>query len=458
MKSKLKMKQSFISMAIASIATITTTALGLFALSSAAFAETSGKGSSNSTSYSALNSSVSSPLPKADPLKQGFSKEGLKRIDDFIDTEISQHRMPGAVLAVAHHGKLVLYKAYGQRDPNTQAPMTLDAVFHLASMTKVMATVGALSVFEEGKLPLNTPVSNWFDEFKSSQLGVIAADGTISQKPVARAVTVQDLMRHTNGMPYGERGNTPIHKLYPPSSASSAFMYDADGFIKKVSSAPLLYEPGSVWDYGFGIDVLGLTLEKIEGAPLETILAKRVWSKVGMPSTSFHPSTELRAKIARPFNTDPITGKPQSIAILDTPTKFDCGGSCAFSTAGDYLRFAQMLLNKGELDHQRVLSPSTVKFMTSDHLGTNIKNNVAGTEPGRAGYGFGLGVAVRTVRGVAAVNGNVGEFTWNGASGTIFWVDPLADLAVVMMAATPGEIRKIYREKLPAVIYAAMVE
>ena len=397
------------------------------------------------------------PLPKVDPIKSGFSAEGIKRIDGFFSQEITSNSMPGAVLAVAHHGKLAIYKSYGYLDVSTKTPMPLNAVFHLASMTKVMATVGALSIFEEGRLPINAPVSNWFDEFKSSQVGIIGSDGTVTTKPVTKPITVQDLMRHTNGLTYGGRGITPIHKMFPTGSADAAFELDGKSFITKLGSAPLLYEPGTVWDYSFGIDVLGLLEEKIEGATLENILSKRVWSVVGMPDTTFHPSPELKARFAKPLERDPLSGALQSIPILDKPTKFDCAGSCAFSTAADYVRFGQMLLNKGELDHKRVLSPNTVKFMTTDHLGNNIKNNVAGTEPGRAGYGFGLSVAVRTVRGVAAVNANVGEFSWNGATGTLFWVDPVEELVVVMMAATPGEVRKIYREKLPAVIYGALV-
>jgi CubicO group peptidase (beta-lactamase class C family) len=396
------------------------------------------------------------PLPRLEPTRSGFTKEGIERIDRFFEGEIAVNKMPGAVLAVAHHGKLLIYKTYGYQDPVSKSPMKLDTQFHLASMTKVMATVGALSLFEEGKLPINAPISNWFEEFKNSELGIVNADATIATKPVARAITVQDLMRHTNGMPYGERGNTPVHKLYPPSSAGAAFQYDSNSFIKKLAGAPLLWEPGTVWEYGFGIDVLGLIEEKIEGTSLENILKTRIWSKLGMSHTTFHPSDEARAKLAQPFELDPLTGKPQRIAILKQQTKFDCGGSCSFSTAGDYLRFGQMLLNKGQLEGHRVLSPNTVKFMTADHLGSVIKNNVISAEPGRAGYTFGLGVAVRNQRGVAAVNGNIGEFSWNGASGTLFWVDPVEELVVVMMAATPGELRRIYREKVPAVIYGAM--
>jgi CubicO group peptidase (beta-lactamase class C family) len=160
--------------------------------------------------------------------------------------------------------------------------------------------------------------------------------------------------------------------------------------------------------------------------------------------------------MARPLPNDPISGKPQTIRVLDEQPKFDCGGGCAFGTAADYIRFGQMLMNGGSLDGARILSPKTVRFMTSDHLGKNIKNNVAATEAGRDGYGFGLGVAVRTEPGVAATNGSVGDYTWNGANGTIFWADPKERLVVVVMSVGPGDIRKYYREQMAALVYGAM--
>jgi CubicO group peptidase (beta-lactamase class C family) len=151
-----------------------------------------------------------------------------------------------------------------------------------------------------------------------------------------------------------------------------------------------------------------------------------------------------------------LTQKPQSIAILTKPIKYDCGGGCAYGTAGDYIRFGQMLLNGGSIDGQRVLGPQTVALMTADHLGTQIKNRVAVTESSRAEYGFGLSVAVRKYRGVSAINGNIGDYTWNGAYGTMYFADPKENMVVVMMAATPGELRKEYRERVNALIYAAL--
>lgn len=153
-----------------------------------------------------------------------------------------------------------------------------------------------------------------------------------------------------------------------------------------------------------------------------------------------------------------FTGKPQAIKLLDTPTRFDCGGACSFATVGDYLRFGQMLLNGGELDGKRILSPKTVHHMTSNHLGPEIKNNVAAVEPHRGGFGFGLAVAVRTSEGLSSVPGNPGEFTWNGAYGTQFFCDPKERLVVVVGTAAPGELRKYYRENVQDIVYGAMVK
>ena len=396
------------------------------------------------------------PLPMSSTPGQGFSPEGLKKIDAFFADQIVSNQLPGAVLAVAKNGKLVIFKPYGYADKTSNKPMTTDAIFNLASMTKVMASVGALTFYEEGKLPLNAPISNWLPQFKEMKVGKVDADGNLTTVPAKNPITVQDLMRHTNGLTYGGRGTTPVHKLFPAGSAPAAVQYTAPEFIDKLASNPLLYEPGTAWDYGFGIDVLGIIEEKIAGKPLGGVLQERVWSKVGMPNTTFQVAEKDRARLAQPLPIDPLTGKPQKVDILNQTVKFDCGGSCAFSTAGDYVRFGQMLLNGGSLDGRRVLGPQTVTFMTSNHLNKDIKNNVGGTEPGRVGYGFGLGVAVRMERGLSAINGNVGDFTWNGANGTIFWVDPKEQMVVVMMAVAPGEIRKVHREQLNAVIYGAL--
>jgi len=396
------------------------------------------------------------PLPLSSVPGQGFTPEGLKRIDAFFADQIANNKMPGAVLAVSKNGKLVIFKPYGYLDKAANKPMTTDAIFNLASMTKVMAAVSGLTFYEEGKLPLNAPISNWLPQFKDMKVGKVDADGNLTTVPAKNPITVQDLMRHTNGLTYGGRGTTPVHKLYPAGSAPAAFQYNAQEFIDKLASTPLLYEPGTVWDYGFGLDVLGIIQEKIADKPLQQVMQERIWSKVGMKDTTFALAEKDRSRLAQPLPIDPVSGKPQKVDIHSKKIQFDCGGSCAYSTAGDYIRFGQMLLNGGSLDGKKVLGPQTVAFMTANHLNKDIKNNVGLTEPGRVGYGFGLGVAVRTDRGLSAINGNVGDFTWNGAYGTIFWADPQEQMVVVMMGVAPGDIRKVHREQLNAVIYGAL--
>jgi CubicO group peptidase (beta-lactamase class C family) len=396
------------------------------------------------------------PLPVIAPERAGFSKEGLSRIDKFFEREIAANRVPGAVVAIARDGKLVYYKAHGYLNRASNEPMMLDAIFNLASMTKVMACVGGLVLNEEGRLPLKSRLDSYFPSF--AKMTVWTSLGVEAKNEPANPIYIHDLFRHTSGIPYGGRGNTPLHKLYPSTSSAAAAQYSGEEFIAKLSSAPLLHQPGTVWEYGFSTDVLGLVIEKVSGRRLNDYLRAAVWDKVRMPDTSFEVPPQNRKRLARPLPKDPIDGKDQKIAILDERVKFDCAGSCAFGTVGDYLRFGQMLLDGGIIDGRRVLSPKTVAWMTSDHLGDGIKNQVSGIEPHRDGYGFGLGVAVRLQEGVAATPGSRGDYTWNGANGTAFWADPLERLVVVYGTVAPGEIRKYYREQVGALVYGAMTK
>lgn len=202
--------------------------------------------------------------------------------------------------------------------------------------------------------------------------------------------------------------------------------------------------------------MLGAVVEKVTGQRLGDYLAAHVWKPLGMTDTTFAVPADRRARLAQPYANDPLTGKPQSIPVMAQQTKFDCGGACAFGTVSDYLRFGQALLAGGALDGRRILSPQTVAHMTANHLGPEIRNAVGVVEPHREGYGFGLGVAVRLQQGVAAVPGNPGEFSWNGAYGTAFFADPKEKLVVVVGTAAPGELRKYYREQVQDLVYGAM--
>lgn len=395
------------------------------------------------------------PLPPAPPAEAGFSAERLARIDRFFEREMAARRVPGAVVAIARDGKLVYYKAFGTVDPATGAPMPLDAIFSLASMTKPMVAVGALELTEDGRLPLHARLDEYFPAFRDQQVGLVAP-GSDAKTEKAKPIHIQDLFRHTAGIAYGNRGDSPIHKLYPSGSAVAAEKQTGDEFIASLAKLPLLYQPGTVWEYSLSVDVLGLVVEKVAGERLDAYMRRVLWGPLKMPDSGFAVPGDKRARIAHAFANDPLTGKPQRIALIDGKIKFDCAGGCAFGTVGDYLRFGQMLLDGGVLEGQRVLSPKTVQLMTSDHLGTNIRNNVPNIEGHRDGYGFGLTVAVRTRAGVASVAGSIGDYTWNGANGTAWWNDPAEHLVVVYGTAAPGELRKYYREQMADLVYGAM--
>jgi CubicO group peptidase (beta-lactamase class C family) len=406
----------------------------------------------------ALTTASAAPLPETKPDDAGFSQQGLDRLDDFFAREISAKRVPGAVVAIARDGKLVHYKAYGQLDAAKGVPMPLDAVFALASMTKPMAAVAALTLMERGRLPLQANLSDYYPAFADMKVGVPQADGSLKLEPQVSPIHIHDLYRHTSGLIYGGRPDSAslVARQYPDGTAPP-IEGDTQAFIERITKLPLAHQPATQFEYGFSIDVLGAVVEKVSEQRLGDYLVANVWGPLGMKDATFHPSEAQRSRLARPFPNDPLTGKPQAIKLLDTPTKFDCGGACSFATVGDYLRFGQMLLNGGELEGQRVLGPKTVHHMISNHLGPDIKNTVANIEPHRGGFSFGLGVAVRTDEGLSSVPGNPGEFSWNGAYGTQFFCDPKERLVVVVGTAAPGELRKYYREQVQDIVYGAMV-
>ena len=406
----------------------------------------------------AFGAAKAAPLPETSPDDVGFSQQGLARLDNFFAREIAEKRVPGAVVAVARDGKLVHYKAYGRLDPEKGTPMPLDAVFALASMTKPMAAVAGLTLMEQGRLPLQARLADYFPGFADMKVGVPQADGTLKFEAQASPIHIHDLYRHTSGLIYGGRPDSPslVARLYPDGTAP-AIEGNTQAFIDRITKLPLAHQPGTEFEYGFSIDVLGAVIEKVTEQRLGEYLASNVWRPLGMNDATFAPTEAQRLRLARPFPSDPLTGKPQAIKLLDQPTKFDCAGACSFATVGDYVRFGQMLLNGGELDGHRVLGPKTVHHMISNHLGPEIRNKVANIEPHRAGFGFGLGVAVRTSEGLSSVPGNPGEFTWNGAYGTQFFCDPKERLVVVVGTAAPGELRKYYREQVQDIVYGAMV-
>jgi len=401
------------------------------------------------------------PLPRAKPEDVGMSSERLARIGTTLNADIEAGRIPGAVIAIARHGKLVMLDAYGWRDKAANIPMTTDTIFNIASMTKPMTTVGLLMLYEQGKVLIDDPVSKYFPKFANMRVAARDANGepTADTVPANRQITIQDLLRHTSGLIYGGRGTTLVHKMYPAGSADAAREYDGAAFLDKLSSATLLYQPATVWDYGFGLDITGLLIEKLSNQTLGQYLQANLFAPLGMTDTGFSISADKAGRYAKTLPADPDTGKPQARSPeLTHPLKFECGGGCAASTASDYLRFAMMLMNHGRVGEAHLLGRKTVDYMLSDQLGPNIKNLVGNADPTRADYGFGLGLAVRTTPGVVRMMGSVGQFSWPGASGTDWWVDPKEELAVVYLSAAPGPLRWHYRQLINALVYQAIIE
>jgi CubicO group peptidase (beta-lactamase class C family) len=389
---------------------------------------------------------------RAEPESVGMSSERLRRIVPALSRGVEAGVMPGAVVAVARHGKLVFHEAIGFLGPDRATPMPLDAQFAIASMTKPVTGVASMMMWEEGLLGLADPVERFLPSLGDRRVAVLSGDRVIGTVPAARSITMLDLMRHTSGLTYGGRGTTEVHKQYPLSSNHAGAAFDSRGFLDALAAAPLLYQPGTVWDYGLSIDVIGLVVEALSGMSLGAFLQQRLFGPLGMTDTAFQISGE---RLARPFPRDPDTGAAQSVPDRTKRLGFECGGGGLASTALDYLRFAQMLLGGGALGDVRLLGRKTVEMMRTNRMTPEIENRIPALDAGSEGYGFGLTVAVR--ERVGPLMGDLGEFYWNGAWGTMWFANPTEDLAAVFMVQIPGEQRRRWRPVFNALVYGALI-
>jgi CubicO group peptidase (beta-lactamase class C family) len=409
----------------------------------------------------AATSSANAHLPGTAPEAVGMSSARLARIIPALNAEIEAGGLPGAVVAIARRGHLVFHEAVGHLGPNQRTPMRRDALFAIASMTKPVTGVAGLMLWEEGRLGLADPVERFLPQLGDRRVAVLtervlAGEGPIETVPASRSITLLDLMRHTSGLTYGGRGTTAVHPLYPASSNAAGATLDSAAFLERLAAAPLLYQPGTVWDYGLSIDVIGLVVEAISGQSLGAFLAQRLFGPLGMTDTSFQVPAEKGARLARPLPRDPDTGAAQSVPDRAQALRFECGGGGLASTALDYLRFAQMLLGGGVLGDTRILGRKTVEAMRTNRMTPDIENRIAALDPNSEGYDFGLTVAVRAR--ASTLMGSLEEFYWNGAYGTLWWADPAEDLAVVFMAQVPGEQRRRFRPLINALVYQALIE
>jgi CubicO group peptidase (beta-lactamase class C family) len=393
----------------------------------------------------------------AKPEDVGLSSARLAIIERMLRADVEKGRIPGAVVLVARKGRVAYLTTVGMRDPNSKEPMRPDAIFAIASMTKPMTSVAAMMLAEEGRLLVSDPVSKYLPAMGKMQVGIERTDATgkttLHLVPADREMTIQDLLRHTSGLTYNNRGTTMVHKMYPDTAAVRSA--GPDEFIALLAKAPLRFSPGTKWEYSHATDVLGRVVEVVSGVSLGAFLDERVWKPLQMTDTAFWVPAAKQARLARPFDKDPDTGNPPNIRDVSAPPRFECGGGCAVSTAADYSRFAQMLLDGGSFDGVRILGRKTVEYMTADHLPPYVSRSGSDYIPGD-GYGFGLGVAVRSGAGLANTNGSGGDFNWGGAYGTYFWVDPKEQLVVVSMTQAPGPIRVHYRQLIRGLVYQAL--
>ena len=399
-------------------------------------------------------------LPTATPEEVGLSSSRLARVTELVKGEIAKGRYPGAVGLVARRGKVAYFEALGQRDPQSGAPMTKDAIFRLYSMTKPFTSVAAMMLVEDGKILLSDPVSKYLPQLKNLQVSVPRVDpqtGRVSYAlvPAEREMTIQDLMRHTSGLVYGVfTSHAGVKEAYAKEGVDWDGVTPAEQ-IERLARVPLAHQPGAAWEYSLSTDVLGRVIEAVSGATLGQFLQERIFAPLKMSDTAFLVPNGKAARLAQSFAKDPVTGDAVKLLDVTAAQKNDAGGAGSAGTVADYARFSQMLLNGGQLDRVRLLGRATVAQMSSDHLG-DIR--VASPILAR-GYGFGLGFAVRKETGLSWVTGSAGEYRWGGAAGTAFWVDPKEQMVVVWMTqGQPGPRRGEDRDLFRQLVQAALVD
>jgi CubicO group peptidase (beta-lactamase class C family) len=393
----------------------------------------------------------------ASGVSASFSRAKLAGVGEYIRQEIAAGTMPGAVILIQQHGHPVYFENFGVRDVVSGRPMTADTIFRIYSMSKAVTSVAAMMLVEDGKLALDDPVAKYIPAFAHVKVGVEKTDedgkSTLALEPLQRPITIEDLLRHTSGLTYGFYGRSAVRTLY-----ASSDMFDGDfdnaEFAERLARLPLAEQPGTRWDYGHSTDVLGRVIEVISGQTLYQFEKQRLLGPLGMTETAFFVADAAqRPRIAEPMPQTPF-GPIAGIKDPTMPRRWESGGAGMVGTIGDYARFAQMLLNGGELEGRRYLKPETIALMASDRIGpeTKIARDVI-YFPGDTS-GFGLGFAVRT-----AVPANtawpLGEYRWDGAGGTFFFVDPRDDLFVIFMVQLPMQGGRL-QLALKTLIYEAL--
>jgi CubicO group peptidase (beta-lactamase class C family) len=402
-----------------------------------------------------------------DPDITGFSARRLERMTSWFKEHSEKGDPSGFVVGIARGGKLAYLQPTGFADHDRKIPMRPDSIFRIGSMSKQITSVATMMLVDEGKLELDAPVAKYLPELRDMQVvktdpatGDAIVDAfPLNLEPAKRAMTIRDLLRNTSGLVYAQPyfadpgfGNTAIHVLY---GARAPFRRDKPiaSFVANLGTLPLLHQPGEVWEYSIGYDVLGRVIEVVSGESFDQFLQSRLFAPLHMVDTGFSvPADKLDRLVAVP-GAQPA---PLSDGDVGRPQAFFSGGGGIVSTVPDFLRFCQMLLNGGELDGARILKPETVRLMTTNSLPPDM--HLAGHEAGPAyGTGWGLGFAIRTSPDFSFIPGAVGSFNWQGSWGTFFSVDPVQKLILVMMMQRQQyEDNGLYFNAIRRLPYAAL--
>jgi CubicO group peptidase (beta-lactamase class C family) len=398
-------------------------------------------------------------IPVVAPETVGLSSERLGRIGPVMNDYVEKGIMPGMVAMVLRHGKVAYDEAFGMLDIETGRKMTTDAMFRIASMSKAITTAAVMILYEEGYFLLSDPVSKYIPEFKDPKVIVKSpVSDSLFIIPAKSEITIRELLNHTSGISYGEG----LQAKFYSQSGMTVGLTPTDGtigeIIRKLAKLPLISQPGEEFHYGMSIDVLGYLIEVISKMPFDEFLRKNIFEPLKMHDTYFSLPPEKFPRLASLYKTGSDGKLTKATGYFPYPReqKYFSGGAGLVSTAADYSRFAQMLLNKGELDGQRILSRKTIELMTSNsigdiHVSDGFRRNGLGD---KFGYGFGI----RTERGVFDELETLGIYGWDGAFYTRFWVDPKEDLIGIFMSQIDNNWNEKMINKFRVLVYQAIID
>jgi CubicO group peptidase (beta-lactamase class C family) len=406
------------------------------------------------------------PRAKGAPDKEGISTDRLAALDRRYQEGVDKGEIPGAVVMIARNGRVIYERAFGFASAANRTPMTTRTLFRLASLTKPVTSVAVMQLVDQGRVTLQEPIATYLPELKDLKVGVEIADPAGERRLTLvapqRPPNVQDLLRHTSGLVYGQFGDGPVHRAYVKASIGAMDVTSAE-MVTRLARLPLAHHPGTTFEYSVSTDVLGRLVEVVSGLSLDQYVDQHIARPLGLQSFAFHARPEYTLALP-PEDATAEAGRLAADA-RSRPPRFLSGGGGMYATGGDYMRFAQMLLNGGELDGVRILSPKSVALMTSDHLPPcvvhppNMRSLLSIIAPTpEMGQGFGLGFAVRVAPGRNPLPGSVGEFYWAGITGVYFWVDPQERLIVASMTAQgKADIRIRYRQLARQLVYQSLV-